>query len=75
MLIAAQKPAEAEREFARAQAATPDAPAIEEWLARRELRENRPEEAARLYREAITAGTRNSVAYLSQAKKMIEQPE
>lgn len=67
LLLAAQKPDEAAVEFARAQAVTPDAPAVKEWLARRELRENRPDEAARLYREAIAAGSRNPVAYLISA--------
>jgi hypothetical protein len=68
LLIAARKPNEAEVEFARARAAAPDSPAVKEWLARRELRRNEPDEAARLYREAIAAGSRNSVAYLVSAR-------
>lgn len=45
----------------------PVLPAVQEASARRMLRMNRPDEAARLYREAIAAGTRNFSAYLRSA--------
>jgi tetratricopeptide (TPR) repeat protein len=71
LLVATQKPDEAELAFLRVQAVMPEAPAVKEWLARRELRANRPEEAARLYREAIGGGSRNSVAFLVSAEQRL----
>ncbi len=67
LLMASGRVPEAEGEFARARAASPDSPMVKEWLARKALRENEREEAARLYREAIAAGSRNSIAYLISA--------
>ncbi len=73
LLVAAGKPDEAEAAFLRGQAVVPEAPAVKEWLARRELRNNRPEDAARLYREAIAGGSRNPVAYqVSADQRMTE---
>jgi tetratricopeptide (TPR) repeat protein len=46
----------------------PSLPAVQEANARRMLRRDRPEEALRLYREAITAGTTNFAAYLRSAE-------
>lgn len=73
LLVAAGKPDEAEAVFLRVQAMSPEAPVVKEWLARRELRNNRPEDAARLYREAIAGGSRNPVAYqVSADQRMTE---
>jgi tetratricopeptide (TPR) repeat protein len=46
----------------------PSLPAVQEANARRMLRRDRPDEALRLYREAIVAGTTNSAAYLHSAE-------
>lgn len=75
LLVATGKPVEAEAAFAQARAAMPDAAAVKEWLARRELRRNDREEAARLYREAIAAGSHNSVAYLVSAMQRLSDSQ
>ncbi len=67
LLIAAGKTREGEAQFAAVQATMPDAPIVKEWMARRAQRDKDPQEAARLYREAIAAGSRNPNAYLASA--------
>lgn len=67
LLVSAGKAPAADIEFAAAQAAAPESPLVKEWMARRELRRNDTDEAARYYREAIAAGSRSATAYLVSA--------
>lgn len=55
------------RQLDRAAQLAPDSPAVEEALARRAARENRPDDAAQLYRDAIAHGTTHASVYLKSA--------
>lgn len=63
----ADRPADADRELQIAQKLAPEAPYVQEALARRELREGRVDSAAEYYRRAIAAGSVNPRAYVISA--------
>ncbi len=50
-----------------------ESPWVKEAMARKALRENNEEEAVRLYREAISAGTENPAAYLVSAAERLDR--
>lgn len=67
------RPVEADRELQIAQKLAPDAPYVQEALARREMRERRVNEAAVFYRRAIEAGSTNPRAYVISAMARLNE--
>ncbi len=72
LLAAAGRIDECNAQLERARKLAPDRPEVKEAWARRAIRENQPDEATRLYREAITAGSKNSAAYLNSATARLD---
>lgn len=67
LLAAGQRFDEANAELDRARALDPESSVVKEAWARRMDREGRPDEAVRLYREALAAGSKNVYALLRSA--------
>lgn len=67
LLASADRTPESFQQLIQARQVAPDSPVVKEAWARRAAREGNPDEAARLYREAIELGTTNFMAYLQSA--------
>ncbi len=66
-LSAAGKPERCEEHLARAYVQAPNLPVVREAKARHAIQQQDPDEAVRLYREAIANGSTNPVAFLRSA--------
>ena len=64
--------AQGDAQLEQARLIAPDLPAVKEARARRLIREGRPDEAVRLYREAIGGGSKDVAAYLMSASARID---
>lgn len=73
LLAAAERYEEANNELNQALALAPEAPCVKEACARQALRNQLKEEAVKLYRDAITAGTKNPMAYLVSAGARLDE--
>lgn len=73
VLAAAERFDESAIELNQAMALAPDAICVKEAAARQALRRDEKDEAVKLYREAIAAGTKNTRAYLVSAIARIDE--
>jgi len=73
LLAAAERFDEADVELKQAQALTPEATCVKEAVARQALRNQQKDEAVKLYRAAIAAGTKNPMAYLVSAGARLDE--
>ncbi|MEO6992320.1 MAG: hypothetical protein ABI273_01710 [Lacunisphaera sp.] len=73
LLNAAGKFRQSDAQLDRAIALAPDLPLVKEASARQMERDQRPDDALRLYREAITKGSTNASAYLVSATARLEK--
>ncbi len=71
LLFAAGKSNDAELELAKAQVLAPASAIVKEARARSAMRAGENDEAVRLYREAIEAGSANAMAYLRSAEQRL----
>lgn len=72
LLAAAKRFSEANANLDRAHELAPELSVVKDARARRMLREGRTDEAVRLYREAIDAGSKNPAAYLRSAQARLD---
>lgn len=72
LLAAAGRIDECNAQLEKARQLAPDRADVKEAWARRALRENHPDEATRLYREAIAAGSTSFAAYLNSATARLD---
>ncbi|HET7538104.1 MAG TPA: hypothetical protein VFJ90_16705 [Candidatus Didemnitutus sp.] len=71
-LLAASGRSESAQQLLYARQVEPDLPVVKEAWARKATRENNPDEATRLYREAIECGSTNYMAYLNSASARLD---
>jgi len=73
MLAAAERYDEASNELKQALALAPEASCVKEAAARQALRHQQKDDAVKLYRDAIAAGTKNPMAYLVSADARLDE--
>ncbi len=73
LLAGAERYDEADAELKQALALAPEAACVKEAAARQASQNERKEEAVKLYRDALVAGTKNPIAYLFSAKARIDE--
>jgi tetratricopeptide (TPR) repeat protein len=73
LLVAAERYDEADNEFKHALALAPEAVCVKEAAARQALRQQEKDDAVKLYRDAIAAGTKNPIAYLVSANARLDE--
>jgi tetratricopeptide (TPR) repeat protein len=72
-LASAKRDAESDRELELAASLAPDSVAVKEAGARKAIREDRKDDAVKLYREAIDAGSTNARAILFSASARLDE--
>lgn len=73
LLFLTRKKYEASLELNRARVLAPESPLVKEALARAAAFDGDQDEAIRLFREAIAAGSTNSMAYLHSARRRLDE--
>jgi len=73
LLAAAERYADASKQLKQALALAPEAACVKEAAARQASRDEQKDDAVKLYREAIVAGTKNPMAYLVSANARLDE--